>query len=243
MPTSNHDARRPSRVTVAYEDRALSFMLSKNATFEDLAERLERLGQRRRGKPLAIAVKFVAAPEAQHRRLGPRLGRRRDIGAAAKAWAGGGLRGQWRIGPAHDAKEVAMRILTAAVVIGPLMLMGGPSIAAQSRPTPGSSAPAQSAAAAGSSTADRDTYAHEARDAMQHWRRKLRDFGAQAKAEGEKAGSATEKDLNEAWAKANAASRKLQNVGAKSWASAKTSYEQASRELASAWDKDRPRDK
>lgn len=130
-----------------------------------------------------------------------------------------------------------MRVLTAAIVIGPLMLIGGPPAAAQSRLAPGSSAPVQSAPVAGSSTVDRDTYAHEARDAVQQWRRKLRDFSKQAKAEGEKAGSATENGLNEAWAKADAASRKLQNVGAESWATAKTSYEQASRELAAAWDK------
>lgn len=67
MPNIHHDAQQRSRVTVAFEDRAHSFMLSKNATFEDLAERLERLGERRHGKPLAIAVKFVAASEAQYR--------------------------------------------------------------------------------------------------------------------------------------------------------------------------------
>jgi cell division septum initiation protein DivIVA len=136
-----------------------------------------------------------------------------------------------------------MRILTAAVVIGPLMLIGGPPAAAHSTRAPGSSAPTQSAAVAGSSTIDRDSYAHEARDAVRHWQRKLRDFRKQAKADGEKAGSATEKGLHEAWAKADAASRKLQNIGAKNWAKAKTSYEQASRELTAAWDKDRPRGK
>ena len=134
-----------------------------------------------------------------------------------------------------------MRILAAAIVIGPLMLVGGLPAAAQSTLAPGSSAPVQSAAAAGSSAVDRDTYAHEACDAVQEWRRKLRDFSEQAKVEGAKAGSATEKGLNEAWAKADAASRKLQNIGAESWASAKTSYEQASRELAAAWDRIRSR--
>jgi hypothetical protein len=61
MPDIKHDAQQRSQVTVAFEDRALSFMLWKNATFEDLAGRLERLGERRRGKPLAIAIKFGAA--------------------------------------------------------------------------------------------------------------------------------------------------------------------------------------
>lgn len=64
MPEIHHDARRHSRVTVAFEDGALSFMLSKDATFEELADRLDRLGERRRGKALAIAVKFGAASDA-----------------------------------------------------------------------------------------------------------------------------------------------------------------------------------
>jgi hypothetical protein len=41
------------RVTVAFEDGALSFVLSKGATFEDLADRLDRLGERHYGKPVA----------------------------------------------------------------------------------------------------------------------------------------------------------------------------------------------
>ena len=54
-----HDESRPSRVTVAFEDSALSFMLSKDATFEDLADRLDRL-ERQHSKPIAIEVKFAA---------------------------------------------------------------------------------------------------------------------------------------------------------------------------------------
>jgi hypothetical protein len=43
------DESMPSRVTVAFEDGALSFMLSKDATFEDLGDRLDRLGERHHG--------------------------------------------------------------------------------------------------------------------------------------------------------------------------------------------------
>lgn len=74
MPHISHDPQRQSRVMVAYDDAALSFMLSKDATFEDLAERLERLGERRRGRPLAIAVKFAAASKAQYRQPASLLG-------------------------------------------------------------------------------------------------------------------------------------------------------------------------
>jgi hypothetical protein len=64
-----YDKSRPSRVTVAFEDRALSFMLSKDATFGDLADRLDRRGEWHHGKPVAIEVKFAAAFDAQRRRL------------------------------------------------------------------------------------------------------------------------------------------------------------------------------
>ena len=46
---------------MAFEDGALSFMLSKDATFGDLADLLERLGKRHHGKPVAIEVKLAAA--------------------------------------------------------------------------------------------------------------------------------------------------------------------------------------
>jgi hypothetical protein len=78
-----HDESRPSRVTVAFEDSALSFMLSKDATFEDLADRLDRLGERHHGMPIAIEVKFAAASGAQRRPLFSGLGRGRGIGTAA----------------------------------------------------------------------------------------------------------------------------------------------------------------
>jgi hypothetical protein len=61
-----HDESRPSRVTVAFEDSALS--LSKDATFEDLADRLDRL-ERQHSKPIAIEVKFPAASDARQRRM------------------------------------------------------------------------------------------------------------------------------------------------------------------------------
>src|SRR5690242_19640377 len=83
MLNIQHDESRPSRVTVAFEHGALSFMISKDATFEDLADRLDRLGKRRHGKPVAIAVKLAAAFDAHLRGLIPGLGRGRGIGAAA----------------------------------------------------------------------------------------------------------------------------------------------------------------
>ena len=65
MQDIHHDESRPNRVRVAFEEGALSFMLSKDATFEDLADRLDRLGELHCGKPIAIEVKFAAASDVR----------------------------------------------------------------------------------------------------------------------------------------------------------------------------------
>src|SRR5258708_15459748 len=79
----NDNESRPRRVAVAFERGAISFMMSKDATFEDLADRLDRLGKRRHGKPVAIAVKLAAAFDAHRRGLISRLGRGRGVGLVA----------------------------------------------------------------------------------------------------------------------------------------------------------------
>jgi hypothetical protein len=61
MLNTHNDESSPSRVTVTFADGALSFMLSEEATFEHLADRLDRLGERHHGKPVAIEVKLAAA--------------------------------------------------------------------------------------------------------------------------------------------------------------------------------------
>jgi hypothetical protein len=57
-----HEIREPrleqSCVTAVFEDRALSFILAKGATLEELSDRLADLGQRQDGRPVAITVKF-----------------------------------------------------------------------------------------------------------------------------------------------------------------------------------------
>ena len=136
-----------------------------------------------------------------------------------------------------------MRILSASIVIGRLMLIGAlPTAAGYSTLAIGSGAPVR-LAAGGDSTADRDTYTQKARDEMQEWERKLRDYSEKAEAKGREAGNAAENDLNKAWNKAEAASHKLETVGAEGWEHAKTSFEQASRELAETWHKIHPEDK
>lgn len=49
----------PSRVTALFEGSLLSFMLPGGTTFEDLADRLDRIG----GRVVALKVKFGSSPE------------------------------------------------------------------------------------------------------------------------------------------------------------------------------------
>lgn len=136
-----------------------------------------------------------------------------------------------------------MRILTAASVIGSLMLIGAvPFAAGQSVLAPGSGAPFR-LAAGGDSTADQDTYVREAQDKMKEWQHKLHDLRETAEAKGKGAGDAAGSDLNTAWAQCQAASRKLQTAGAEGWESAKADFETASHSLAEAWYKVHPEDK
>jgi hypothetical protein len=136
-----------------------------------------------------------------------------------------------------------MRMLTASIVIGPLMLIGALPAVGQSTLALGSGVHVRLAAGSNDTTADRDTYTQRAREEMQEWQRKLHDFSEKAEAKGKEAANAAENDLNKAWTKAEAASSKLQTAGAESWEGAKTSFEEASRELADAWHKIRPQDK
>jgi hypothetical protein len=52
----------PSLVTAVFEGNLLSFMLPGGTTFEDLADRLDRIGERNSGRVIAIKVRFGASP-------------------------------------------------------------------------------------------------------------------------------------------------------------------------------------
>jgi len=69
MHTIRNRRLRQSRVTAVFEDRALSFILRKGATLEELSERVANLGRRHNGWPLAITVKFGSAWRGQDLRL------------------------------------------------------------------------------------------------------------------------------------------------------------------------------
>ena len=84
-----HEQRlRLSRVTAVFEDRALSFILAKGATLEDLSGRLADLS-RHNGCPVAVTVKFGTVKfGASSRKGGTRRMRRPGLGEASRdlAW-------------------------------------------------------------------------------------------------------------------------------------------------------------
>lgn len=58
MHSTYEASTQTNRVMALYADSALSFDLSKTATFADLADRLDRLGAQHIGTPTAIYMKF-----------------------------------------------------------------------------------------------------------------------------------------------------------------------------------------
>ena len=128
-----------------------------------------------------------------------------------------------------------MRILTAAIVLGPLLLGGLPAAAQPASPD---NAPVP--AASSDSAADRSAYLQKAQDQMQEWGRKLHEFGADTAAKGRQGSAVAEQDLNTAWTETKAASLKLGDASTQEWVRAKIGYEEASRLLADAWHKIHP---
>ena len=62
----HQNGSQPSRVTAVFEDRALSFLLRKGGTLEDVVAHLDLLGEQR-SAPLAIVVKFRSLPKDELR--------------------------------------------------------------------------------------------------------------------------------------------------------------------------------
>jgi ABC-type sugar transport system substrate-binding protein len=127
-----------------------------------------------------------------------------------------------------------MRILSASTVAGSLLLaalvgtLSATGLSAQS---------ASSVRVASVSTADRETYVQQAREEMQQWQLKLKDFSDKTRTKATDANIAAQKDFNEAWAEADVASQKLETAGAADWESAKSSFKKASQKLAAVWQK------
>jgi ABC-type sugar transport system substrate-binding protein len=126
-----------------------------------------------------------------------------------------------------------MRILSASTVAGSLLLAALVALSA----TGLSAQSASSVRVASVSTADRETYVQQAREEMQQWQLKLKDFSDKTRTKATDANIAAQKDFNEAWAEADVASQKLETAGAADWESAKSSFKKASQKLAAVWQK------
>jgi hypothetical protein len=68
MQSIYETSAQANRVIALYADSALSFALSKTATFADLADRVDRLGEQHIGTPTAIYMSFSMTfePVTQH---------------------------------------------------------------------------------------------------------------------------------------------------------------------------------
>ncbi len=58
MQLAYSETQRPNSVMATFEDGLSTFLMSYDATFEDLARRLGQLAEAHRGKPIAIKVKL-----------------------------------------------------------------------------------------------------------------------------------------------------------------------------------------
>jgi hypothetical protein len=123
-----------------------------------------------------------------------------------------------------------VRIFIAAIMIGPLMLIGA-------LPASGQSPAVRSAVPGNDANADRQSYARRAQDDMLLWRERLEALNSTLSAGRSKGLNSAEKDLDAAWTASEVEARRLQTAGAADWALAKQAYEKASRDLAVAWDR------
>jgi hypothetical protein len=58
MQVTSSETPRPNSVMAMFDDGLSTFLLSCDATFGELAGRLDHLTERHRGKPIAINVKL-----------------------------------------------------------------------------------------------------------------------------------------------------------------------------------------
>jgi hypothetical protein len=58
MQVTSSRISRPHSVMAMFDDGLSTFVLSRDATFEELAGRLDHLTERHRGKPIAVNVKL-----------------------------------------------------------------------------------------------------------------------------------------------------------------------------------------
>jgi hypothetical protein len=140
-------------------------------------------------------------------------------------------------------QEIPMRIITTAMVIGPLFLIGTLATAADLPAFSRASEHTIQLAASGEAPSDREGFVQKAHENTAKWQRKLQALNDKADANGKAAAISAEDDVHKAWSKVEATSQKLETASAEGWQDAKAAFETASRELADTWHKHYPADK
>jgi hypothetical protein len=127
-----------------------------------------------------------------------------------------------------------MKILLAALVVGPIVLAG----AAQAEVTP--SNPLRGSAstihlAAAENPVDRKTYVQTKDAGMAQWRSRIDAFAARTQAKATAADQAVSGEIQGAWSHVERASSALDAAGVDGWDNAKAAYERASQDMEATW--------
>jgi hypothetical protein len=127
-----------------------------------------------------------------------------------------------------------MKIVLAALVVGPLVLAGAAQAEVPlSNPSLVSSSALHLVAAA--NQADRKTYVRKKDAQMEEWRSKIGHFAERTQANATAAGDAASHEIQGAWSHVEQASATLDAVGEDGWDNAKEAFEQASHDLEATW--------
>jgi hypothetical protein len=137
----------------------------------------------------------------------------------------------------RNTKEIAVKIVIASLVIGPLMLSGAVVAFADSPAFSIGSEHSVQLAASGDATGDRDSFVQGARKKTAEWQLKLQALNDKAEANGKAAADTAQDDLHKAWVKVESASHQLETASGDGWNDAKTAFDTASGELTDAWHK------
>src|SRR5271165_2729659 len=127
-----------------------------------------------------------------------------------------------------------MKILLAALVVGPFVLAGtAQAEVAPSNPLRDSASTIHLTAA--ENPADRKTYVQTKDGGMAQWRSRIDDFVARTQAKATAADEAASREIQGAWRHVERASSALDAAGVDGWENAKAAYERAFQDLEATW--------
>jgi hypothetical protein len=131
-------------------------------------------------------------------------------------------------------EDFEMKILLAALVVGPFVL-AGTAQAGVTLLNPLRASASTIHLAAAENPADRKTYVQTKDAGMAQWRRRIEDFAARTQAKATAADRAALREIQSAWSHVEQASSALDAAGEDGWDKAKAAYERASPDLEATW--------